>query len=227
MTTEQKQPYGLGRVFRPDPRDKNFPLKAALPQKATARTSRYWNQSAWLGDQGETSQCVAFAFLHWLHDGPTTHNTPVKPLMPPNELYTECQRNDEWYGEEPLYEGTSVRAGAKVLMAKGYISEYRWTWNVEEMAQAVLNIGPVVVGTNWFSDMFFPDKKGIIKPTGFPVGGHAYLCNGCSLKTRMLRFKNSWGKEYGKNGNMYMSFDDFQELINQHGEVVLAVEAKK
>ena len=41
-----------------------------------------------------------------------------------------------------------------------------------------LNVGPVVVGTNWYYGMFYPDTTGLIKIRGGLAGGHAYVING-------------------------------------------------
>ncbi|MEJ7829408.1 MAG: C1 family peptidase [Segetibacter sp.] len=211
---------GLGRLVSIDDRDKAFPMKAALPAIEEDRKIRYWYQSAYWGNQGSTSHCVAHSWTHWLKDGPVTQKN-YKPDQP--ELYRICQELDEWPGS--AYEGTSVRAGAKALLSQGLIKEYLWTWNVEELAQAIIKVGPVVVGTNWYRDMSKP-IKGIAKPTGMLDGGHAYLINGVNINKGMFRLKNSWGRGYGKNGNAYISFEDIQTLLNQDGECCLAIEAK-
>mgnify|MGYP006891290300 CR=1 FL=1 len=76
-------------------------------------------------------------------------------------LYNEAQKIDQWPGED--YDGTSVRAGAAVLKSKGYISGYNWAWDVETVVNALLTLGPVVVGTWWTYDMFFPNEKVLLQ----------------------------------------------------------------
>jgi C1A family cysteine protease len=88
----------------------------------------------------------------------------------------------------------------------------------------VLTKGPVVVGTNWYYNMFFPNKLGVISATGKLAGGHAYLINGVDTVKKQFRIKNSWGRRWGQLGHAYISFDDMKKLISQNGEVCLAIE---
>jgi hypothetical protein len=210
---------GLGRMFSRDPEDQKFPMAKALSMDKPEVTHRAWNAEGWWGDQGSTSECVAYAWTHWLKDGPVTH----KKLTPnPDEIYHLAQKNDEWDGED--YDGTSVRAGAKVLQDKGLIGSYYWAWDVDTLVHALLTAGPVVVGTDWYSDMFSPNSKGEIKPTGYVAGGHAYVLDGVNKKTGMIRIKNSWGRTWGIKGFAFIKFADMDKLIKQQGEVCIATE---
>jgi hypothetical protein len=231
--------YKLGRVHIPDQRDAQFPLSKALGQikiiheSTKVRNYKYWWANGWWGDQGNTSQCVAYSWLHWLEDGPITHfyenriktkNRHHDPLYKPEVIYNEAKKVDEW--EDENYDGTSVRAGAKILKKYGAIQEYRWATNAQEVIEAIQMIGPVVVGTWWHYNMFFPDENGIITATGSKVGGHAYVINGVNLKKGLFRIKNSWGKSWGKNGHAYISISDFDKLLKDYGEACVAFEKK-
>lgn len=138
-----------------------------------------------------------------------------------------AKRNGSVFITGNSYDGTSVRAGAKVLKELGVIEEYRWAGNVDEVAQSILSLGPMVVGTPWYKDMFYPDKNGFIKPGGDQAGGHAYVLNGVNMNKRYFRIKNSWGRGWGKNGYAYITFDDFAKLLNEWGEACIAVEKKR
>lgn len=214
---------GLGRLWTPDWNDLRFLASAVLPRTSSVE-SKYWNDDYWWGNQHETSECVGYSFAHWLEDDPVVHDRLTPPVVAPNYIYTEARLVDEWEGEQ--YDGTSVRAGAKILQRLGYISEYRWAMTAQEIAVAVLEVGPVVVGTAWTSDMFTPDANGVIRPTGTPAGGHAYLLNGYDTKTGLFRVKNSWGREWGQNGHAFLHISDLEALLAANGEACLALEQR-
>jgi hypothetical protein len=213
---------GMGRLKSADDRDKNFPLKAILPKKVSL-TSKYWDDRGWWGDQGNLNECVGYSLAHWLENSPITHKA-APPVVAPHLIYSTAQTMDEWDGEE--YEGTSVRGGAKALQSMGFISSYVWAFDLATMIDAVLTKGPVVVGTNWYESMFYP-TNGLIKVSGDPAGGHAYLINGVNTSNKLFRIKNSWGQTWGIKGRAFISFADMERLIHEDGEVMLGVEVNK
>lgn len=214
---------GLGRLPAADERDKSFLMKAVLP-KAVTITSKYWDDRGWFGNQGAKPQCVGYSLAHWLENSPITHKS-APPVVQPSIIYNQAQLIDEWPGED--YDGTSVRAGAKVLQGMGFISSYLWAFDLATMIDAVLVKGPVVVGTNWYNQMFHPNAEGHIKIDGGIAGGHAYLINGVNTKTKLFRIKNSWGQGWGIKGRAWISFADMERLIHEDGEVLIGVEVNK
>lgn len=234
------QPF-LGRLPAEDDRDLAHPMRAVVAramrqpdetsEQALERGWRYWNALGWWGDQGSAPHCVAFAWVHYLEDGPVTSpSTPHyqvggDPVVDTTWLYNAAQRNDEWEGEN--YDGTSVRAGAKVLTRQGKVQEYLWAHDVDTVVDAVLAKAPVVVGTDWTSDMFKPDDNGFITPTGNTAGGHAYLINGVNRKEEKVRFKNSWGRRWGVDGHGWMTFESLDTLMKRWGEACMAVQAQE
>ena len=216
----------FGRRPAPDPRDANFPMRALLPRERSARTYRYWNASGYWVDQGDRPICVGASWCAWLEDGPVTQGG-IAPILSPERIYSEAQAVDEWPGAEPDYEGTSVRAGAKVLKTRGFITEYRWATTLDEIVQALLEVGPVVMGTNWYSGMMDTDDEGFLHVGGTIVGGHAYKLDGVNVPARVVRGKQSWGRAWGRQGFFYLGFNDLAGLLAADGEACLAAEVRK
>lgn len=198
--------------------------------------SRYWYAyGTYLDQTGDT--CVANAWTHFLADSPTTHRLAVMDAVDAGyrsaqsgetgfrgRLYDEAQQADE-FSDTPPAGGTSVRAAAKVLQAEGRIASYHWAQTISDVVRAVLTVGPVVVGTNWYESMFDP-VDGVLRvdPASGVAGGHAYVLNGCSTTKRTLRLKNSWSKAWGRAGHATIGWDDFAGLLVD-GEACIGLEA--
>lgn len=218
---------GLGLVHAPDIRD--HPLQLA---KASVRSSRYYMSLGPVLDQGSTSQCVGYSSYRLL----TSHNVVNTPAsLPPGAIYRAAQKVDEWPGEEPAYEGTSVRAAMKVLQREGYISGYQWARDAETVMAYLLSTGPVLMGTVWTREMFMPDRYGFITDSGPVEGGHAYLLiggnrnkvNPLTGERGAVRMLNSWGEGWGDKGRAWISMSVLQRLIDDAGEACVAQEIKR
>ena len=217
--------HGLGRLESVDNRDRNYPMQALLPRR-TSRVWRYWYMNGEWWDQGATGTCVGHAWAHFVEDGPVTHKGSQN-IVDPMNIYYECTQVDQWPQNDngDVQFGTSVRAGAKVLQTKGILSEYRWAWDIDTLTMCLLEAGPVVVGTNWYSSMFVPDNHGFIHIGGSVAGGHAYVLNGINLSKGLIRLKNSWGSwGYQNRGYAFISIKDMERLIGENGEVCIATE---
>jgi hypothetical protein len=213
----------MGRLPKLDPRDHKYLIKNNFTfNRASAITQKYWNPNGWWGDQGDTPHCVGYSWAHWIEDGPVEH-AGAAPIIRPNVIYEGAQKLDEWPGEN--YDGSSVRGGVKYLASRGFVKSYYWAFDVNTISQYVLHRGPIVVGTNWYSRMFTPDRAGLIRVAGRLSGGHAYVINGVDMVTKRFRIKNSWGRTWGKGGMAFISFTDMAILIAQQGEACVAVEA--
>jgi hypothetical protein len=218
--------HGLGHIQLHDPRDALYPLSAILPPKPFT-TNKMWWDNGWWGDQGNTSMCTAFAWSHWLEDGPMIQDelaNQEKPLYDPTTFYKKEQLNDGIPGNN--YNGSTVRAGAKILKGLNVINEYRWAQTLDDITTCLLTLGPVVVGTTWYTDMFNPDGNGLIHVAGGIAGGHAYVLNGVDTEKQLFRIKNSWGRGWGQNGHAFISFDDFNKLFTSGGQVCMAIANK-
>ena len=113
----------LGRKHFPDIRDNKFKIEdhiSHLLNTPKLLTSRYWSNTEWCGDQKDTPMCVGYGWAHWIEGGPRTH-TGTHPVVNPETIYNGAQANDEWPGPPPVYDGTSVRGGAKWLKLQNKI----------------------------------------------------------------------------------------------------------
>jgi len=125
------------------------------------------------------------------------------------------------------YDGSTTRGGVKAVQSLGYVSAYHWAQSLDDVVQAVLEVGPVVAGTDWTEDMLDGDDAGLLHATGPVLGGHEYVIDGVSVTHRLLRIKNSWGRSWNSRGFGYLSFNDFASLLAANGDACLAVEIAK
>jgi hypothetical protein len=211
--------HGLGRRPAPDPRDHAHLMRMVLsdvvPPRPKAKTWRLW----WKGDQGQTSQCVGYAWHGLLRALPHLQREPL-----PKEIYDLAQPIDE-FEDTPPAEGTSVRAGAKVLRVAGKLTAYSWAFDLDTALNWLAFHGPVVLGTTWFESMFSPDITGLVIPSGAVAGGHAYLAIGYNDVTKRLLCQNSWGTSWGLKGRFSIGYADVTELIQNGGECCAPTES--
>jgi len=223
----------LGRLYSPDNRDRSYPFSMALRPVDLTIPKKIWPLGPVL-DQGQTPQCVAYAWRQWLVSDPmdTIHtdrkqSDPVPhPYIPddltPEVIYGEAQAIDGFPGP---HDGTSVRAGVQILSKKDFVKTYLWSSNITDMIAWILSHGPVVVGVNWYESMFETKKSGLVSVKGIPVGGHAFIVNGYLSKSRRFLCTNSWGTNWGRNGQFKIKLEDMQRLAYEEwGEVCTAIE---
>lgn len=210
----------LDRVTDYDERSRMFGI-AAVQDNTKPLRSYTWrcNESF---NQGNAGSCVAHAVAHELVARPSE----VKGLTSEyivEQIYWEAQKIDPWSGGSypgayPQYEGTSILAGAKIAKKLGWIEEYRWAFNVEEALRGLGYNGPAIIGIRWTEGMMTPDANGFIHPVGRIVGGHAILARAVNIKQQFVTLKQSWEPDWGKNGDCYLSFEDFANVLNNWGE---------
>lgn len=215
---------------RHDERSLAFPAAAVTPKVIPDR--RQWSPAQVL-DQGREGACVGFAWSAELGASPI--RIQINDVFA-RDLYKRAQQLDPWPGEE--YEGTSILAGAKACAEKGLIGEYRWAFSVEELRDAVLGLGPAVIGIPWYSGMYRTRPSGLLDVTGKVVGGHAILVRGYHPRMRIkgegwfarhpvFVVRNSWGAGYGRGGDAYVLESDMAALLANFGEACIPVVRRK
>ena len=85
-------------------------------------------------------------------------------------------------------------------------------WRVDNLSElkSALNVGPVPIGVPCFVEIFYTGSDGIVSYPNDPdtiYGGHAVCAVGYDDKTRMVKFRNSWGKGWGENGYGYLPYE--------------------
>lgn len=227
----------LGRVPSFDDRSWAYPVRGLLAAELGIAKPplRSWTwPMTWLAlDQGSEGSCVGHGHGGRVKGAPDLH--PEVDHRWCRQLYLDAQRVDEWAGED--YEGTSVLAGAKVLTSHGLYDAYYWAFGVEDTLRAIGYLGPVVVGTAWLDGMFEPRPSGLLEVTGSVAGGHCYLLRGVRLKATLpgeglkpievVRIRNSWGPEWGVNGDAYLRVTDLEQLLAADGEACVPTEPRQ
>jgi hypothetical protein len=226
MTTESN-----GRKFdwraNHDPRSKGFAIRDELGDSDLR--SHSWRPGPIL-DQGNDGACVGFSWTGEALASPVRVNINSMraerglPVLPSPyefamERYHRAQVLDEYPGED--YEGSSVNGGAKAMREVSLLLEYKWCFGVRDVALAIGWRGPVVLGINWYESMFTPDLNGFVTPLGKVAGGHAILCSGFDLKTDSFTLTNSWGGGWGVYGQVKISWDSLDKLLQEDGEACL------
>jgi hypothetical protein len=219
----------LARITQFDERSREFPITSATPRRKKPR-SYTWRCLEHF-DQGSEGACVGFAATHELVARPKE----IKHLSASfarERVYWEAQKIDPWDGgsypgASPVYEGTSVLAGVKMLKKLSYIEEYRWAFSLTDLVMAVGYCGPAILGLAWYDGMFDTHSCGYLHVGGDVAGGHAILCKGVDVKDRTFTLHNSWGSAWGVGGDCRVSWNEMERLLHERGEAVIPMGRKK
>lgn len=217
----------LGRHIVHDPRSRQYALDTS---DVVLRSARHTSHIDVL-DQGNLGSCTGNAMVGALGTSPCWEPLAAKANPPTlNEalavsLYGSATRIDEWPGSYPPEDtGSSGLAVCKAAKAMGLISEYRWTFSVDDALLALVN-GPVLAGIAW-QDTF--DRPG---PTGELVmdwssttrGGHEVVLDEIDVDLERVWLRNSWGPLWGIEGRAWMSWGTFERLLDDSGDVAVPI----
>lgn len=210
--------YALGRLLEHDERSRGFQAEAS----PVLRTVTHAHFGPTL-DQGQTSSCTGHAAAHALGTRPMyrrtkyTHDDAMR-------FYSLATQNDQWLGNEypPTDEGSSGLGVAKGLRLLGEISSYTHAFSLTQTLGALV-LGPVLIGVNFYEDMFTL-RKGFMVPGGDIAGGHEMCLVGINLKDGgYVTGINSWGPGWGLNGRFKMTFVDLGRLLREDGDATALV----
>jgi hypothetical protein len=225
--TETMMP-GLGRwKSPPDERDRNYALRANVSDAVAETpleafpTYKYHRVPNPRLNQGSTSQCTIYSVKQCALTGPNVIKTFSATEQ---EMYEWCQRNDAWPGSEtvpPTYKGTSTRASGRAAVLFGIATRYLWCFSIDDIIRA-LQLGPVVIGMDWWEHMSRPDKNNFIHIGGQRQGGHQIEISGYNRSRSETKFRlpNSWGNGWAVNGMCWASFSTIGDSMDNGGEVM-------
>lgn len=152
-------------------------------------------------DQGLNNSCVGYACALLLESEPNIKKTPD-----PEVIFTEAKKFDT---KEKV--GTGIRSGLKALQSMGYVKSYYWTDEITEIVVAILNLGPVIAGIDWYYGM--NNATDHLYASGGFQGNHAILVYGVDLKKQEFLIANSHGYNWGTLGTARVSFATMAKIF--------------
>lgn len=211
----------LGRRIEHDPRSREYPARRA----AGKPQSVLWPHLAPVLDQGDTSSCTGHALAQCLNTA-SFRRSRTRYLNHDNamRLYALATQADGIPDNTypPTDDGSTGLGVAKAGVKLGYLSRYDHAFGFDHFLEAI-QLQPVIVGTTWTDDMFEPDARGYIYPTGDIAGGHEYLILGAQMRWGYVTILNSWASWWGLKGRARIRFDDFRRLLDEDGDVTVPI----
>ncbi len=240
-------PHLLGRTVEHDPRNWDH----QHPRKIIAKRNVIHTLGAPCLDQDDVGSCEGNTAAEFLNSAKAInnrrrfwHNLAPKSGGSSRDkaylsethavgLYSKATTldNDEIPGVYPPTDtGTSGVGIAKAMKAFGGITQYNWTFSFDAFL-AALQTQPVMLGTNWYQDMFDPDAKGYVQPAmrdQDPAGGHAYLALALDWRNERVGCQNHWADSWGvkiggKPGRFWVKFPVMQRLLAERGDSLVPV----
>jgi C1A family cysteine protease len=105
----------------------------------------------------------------------------------------------------------------------GFVKEFRWAFSVDDVINAIIHTGPVVLGIEWHQGMY-EAPNGVLTVSGPVVGGHCITAVGykdaasSATGKESIILQNSWGTKWGNQGLAEISKDDVASLLANGGE---------
>jgi len=209
--------YTFGRIESPPDKRDHLMSVAVADMEVRPRNDQYWRAQAVL-NQNPYPECVGFSWATWGICAPVEQKwTNVMG----RSIYKDCKKIDG----RPKEDGSTIRAGAQVMLNRGRIARYFWSHDVDEALEYVSRYGSVVFGTPWTAGMCKPNfYNATIKATGKVLGGHAYDVLGVQWSRNRARIHQTWGIDWGDGGECWISIPDLRAVFREGGEACAATE---
>jgi len=220
-----------GRNIYHDPRSRDYPFPAGSVK--VIKSVRHHRIISVL-NQGGIGACTGNAFEGAIGTLPLFDVIPAgHPRKPTGDadadegqavtFYSEATHLDRFRGsympDDTGSNGVSVcKAGVKA----GVISGYQHCFSLDAALKA-LSTQPVITGINWYDTFDVPDHNGQISltPNAEVRGGHELVLDEIVLDERLIGGTNSWDYTWGADGRFYISWDDFERLMHEQGDVTV------
>lgn len=210
----------LGRHVQHDPRSKDYQVAHAT---ALIRSAR-WKRHAPAFDQGDLGECTAAATWGLLVTEPFFVPGRVPTPEDIEKLYSAATRLDRLPGFWPPTDtGSSGLAAMHAASQAGLLDGYHHALTFAATL-AALQRGPVITGVNWYDGFDTPrGDAALIEIAGEVRGGHEVVITELDVENSLVRGCNSWSEDWGDDGMFTMSFETWQRLLKEEGDVTVGV----
>jgi hypothetical protein len=208
----------LGRHIQHDPLSLNF-----AATRAPSIVSVVHKSDGLPLNQGDIGSCTANALCGALDSDPDYDGGTILTEKDAVKLY-EAETALEGEPYPPNDPGGTGLLVCKVAKQAGLISSYTHAFGIDHALQALV-LRPVITGIAWYTSFDTPDSTGLvaIAPDATVRGGHEIVADEIDAPNELVWFWNSWGKEFAKDGRFCMSFDTWDQLLQQQGDVTVPI----
>lgn len=222
MTEILGVPRTFGRLVNHDPRNRAYGI--VVSPTATPKTVSWDVPDLPVLDQADLGACTCFATSQAVNlQRARAGRADLLTSDDAKQLYREATRIDPFDGSwEPDDTGSDGTSACKAAKAAGLIREYRHAFGLKQMLLA-LQSGPVIVGTEWLSDMTTPTADHLVRVSGSLEGGHEYCVIGCDIERGVVTILNSWSDQWADRGRAHITFADMDRLLQAQGDVTVPV----
>lgn len=226
LMTQISGPGRLGRHRLHDPRSRDFPAEALLPDASKAPVTVMHTQHVGPFDQGQIGSCTANAALGLLVTEPfwRGHSYAESDALSLYKLETLLDNRQIPGSYPPDDTGSTGLWSMKALKVRGLISSYHHAFSPRTVLQ-LLELYPVSIGIPWYQSMFEPDLQHMINvvPQSGIAGGHQVVLVGQDAEQQLVRVRNSWGTSWGDGGYAWLRWADLATLLHAGGDAVVPV----
>jgi hypothetical protein len=191
-STEDRIDPRLGRRFvGHDPANLDYLTRPLMARRQLADVDRYWPMPPYLTEplnQGNSPECTGYGTAHELALGPVQIGAMTG--MYAHQRYLRNVQTDRAAGRY-FNGGATVAATMQAAKTDRIITGYLWNRGPADTLDALMNVGPVCLGTVWRDGMFDPDDGGLLHCTGADAGGHFYVL-GARVRNHPAFGAGSW-----------------------------------